>query len=180
MTRFILTGAPGSGKTTILDVLAKQGLATVEEAATAVIARRQTKGVAEPWQYPAFIVDIAQLQAERIDSAHHDDGTIQFHDRSPLCTFALAQYLGHPIPSILTALLDRMKAEQLFDRRVFFVESLGFVEKTEARQIGHAEAERFGALHADVYRANGYALVSIAPDDPEMRALMLRRLAVAE
>ena len=41
MHRFVLTGAPGSGKTAILRQLEIYGLAVVEEAATDVIATLQ-------------------------------------------------------------------------------------------------------------------------------------------
>ena len=49
MKRFILTGAPGSGKTSILRVLAATGYAVVDEAATDVMAARLAAGDTEPW-----------------------------------------------------------------------------------------------------------------------------------
>jgi predicted ATPase len=45
MRRFILTGAPGSGKTAIIRQLELDGFAVVEEAATDVIALEQARGV---------------------------------------------------------------------------------------------------------------------------------------
>lgn len=50
MRRYILTGAPGCGKTAILRQLELVGFGVVEEAATDVIALRQAQGVAEPWR----------------------------------------------------------------------------------------------------------------------------------
>jgi len=38
--RYVLTGAPGSGKTALLGALRERGHAVVEEAATDVIARQ--------------------------------------------------------------------------------------------------------------------------------------------
>ena len=55
MKRFILTGAPGAGKTAILRQLELDGFSVVEEAATDVIALWQAQGIAEPWMLPAFI-----------------------------------------------------------------------------------------------------------------------------
>jgi hypothetical protein len=46
--RFILTGAPGSGKTAILRHLELDGFGVVEEAATDVIALAQAQGIDEP------------------------------------------------------------------------------------------------------------------------------------
>ena len=47
--RYILTGAPGAGKTAIIRELARRGYAVVDEAATDVIAREHASGNAEPW-----------------------------------------------------------------------------------------------------------------------------------
>ena len=65
MRRFILTGAPGAGKTSILNALAAKGYATVPEAATDVIAQEAAKGIAEPWRHPGFIDKIVALQVRR-------------------------------------------------------------------------------------------------------------------
>jgi predicted ATPase len=46
--RYILAGAPGSGKTAIIRQLELDGFGVVEEAATDVIALDQARGVAEP------------------------------------------------------------------------------------------------------------------------------------
>jgi len=46
---YILTGAPGAGKTAVLRVLETGGYLVVEEAATDVIAVGNALGRAEPW-----------------------------------------------------------------------------------------------------------------------------------
>ena len=52
MKRFILTGAPGVGKTSVLSALDDQGYAVVAEAATDVIAAGRSGGSGEPWLDP--------------------------------------------------------------------------------------------------------------------------------
>ena len=54
-TKNILTGTPGSGKTSILHELKNQGFPVVEEAATDVIAREQRHGTLERHVRPDFI-----------------------------------------------------------------------------------------------------------------------------
>jgi predicted ATPase len=49
MKRYIVTGAPGAGKTAIIRQLELEGFSVVEEAATDVIALWQAEGIAEPW-----------------------------------------------------------------------------------------------------------------------------------
>ena len=55
MRRFIITGAPGAGKTAIIRQLELDGFGVVEEAATDVIAAAQAHGTVEPWRNPSFI-----------------------------------------------------------------------------------------------------------------------------
>ncbi|MPZ21823.1 MAG: AAA family ATPase [Luteitalea sp.] len=50
-----------------------------------------------------------------------------------------------------------------FSRLVFFVENLGFITPTDARQISLADALRFERVHAEPYEALGYECVRIAP-----------------
>ena len=102
MKRFVLTGAPGSGKTAILRQLEINGFSVVEEAATDVIALAQAQGVAEPWTQPSFIDSVADLQKQRQRRASREVDGIQFHDRSAVCTAALAAYLGHPVSDTLS------------------------------------------------------------------------------
>ena len=90
MKRFILTGAPGSGKTAIIRQLELDGFSVVEEAATDVIAVAQAHGTAEPWTHPSFIDAVASLQRDRQIRASHQPDNIQFHDRCAVCTAALA------------------------------------------------------------------------------------------
>jgi predicted ATPase len=129
MKRFILTGAPGSGKTAIIRQLELDGFSVVEEAATDVIALEQARGVPEPSTHPTFIDFIAELQRRRQLRAARETGESQFHDRSAICTAALAAYLGYPVSDTLARELKRIETEGIFQRRVFFIENLGFVTR---------------------------------------------------
>ena len=114
MRRFILIGAPGSGKTAIIRQLELEGFSVVEEAATDIIALWQARGVAAPWTHPAFIDTIAALQRQRQVRASHETGEVQFHDRSAICTAALAVYLGYPVSDTLSRELKRIATEAIY------------------------------------------------------------------
>ncbi|MDH6114262.1 putative ATPase [Kitasatospora sp. MAP12-15] len=162
MKRYILTGTPGAGKTTILRELEQLGYGVVEEAATEVIARGQVRGVAEPWAGAGFVDDVVALQRERQLAAATGVAAVQFYDRSPVCTHALAGYLGRPVSAALAAELDRIARERVYQPRVFFVRNLGFCEPTAARRISFEESLVFERLHEESYRAAGYELVDVA------------------
>ena len=162
MRRFIITGAPGAGKTAIIRQLELDGFSVVEEAATDVIAAAHAQGTLEPWRHPSFLDEIAHLQRDRQIWAYQPD-EVQFHDRCVVCTAALAVYLGYPFSPFLTGELDRIKKEAIYQNRVFFIRNLGFITPTEARRISFEETLRFEKIHEETYRDFGFELVSIEP-----------------
>lgn len=163
MRSFIITGAPGAGKTAIIRQLELDGFSVVEEAATDIIAAEQARGTAEPWTHLSFIDAIARLQRDRQLRASHQPDEIQFHDRSIVCTAALSVYLGYPFSPFLSDELERVKKEAIYQSRVFFVRSLGFITPTEARRISFEDAVRFEKIHEETYRSFGFELVSVEP-----------------
>jgi predicted ATPase len=157
--RFVLTGAPGAGKTTIAEALKLRGYAVVDEAATHVIGT--VPGIEQ--DTPRFLRTVLQLQIDREDAQHQP---VQVLDRSPICTLALAEYLGARPAGELRAAAER---HSQYQRRVFFVRLLDFIVPTQARRIGLEDARRFERIHADVYRRLGYELVEVPPGPLETR-----------
>ena len=160
-SRYILTGAPGAGKTALIRHLEVTGHDVVEEAATDVIALAQAGGIERPWENPGFIADIAALQDWREAAPMRSER--RFSDRSVFCTVALAEWLNHPAPTELLATADRLAGSGWFARVVFFIDQLGFIENTSARQISFEQATQFAALHEVVYRRYGFEPRHIVP-----------------
>jgi predicted ATPase len=164
MKRYILTGTPGSGKTSILHELKRQGFWVVEEAATDVIAGEQMLGNPEPWLQHDFIDTIVRLQKQRQLEASTSPDELQWYDRSPICTLALSRYLGYPASPSLLEEIERIEREGMYQKRVFFIENLGFCQPTEARKITFEESLVFEKIQEETYTSLGYSLLIIAPD----------------
>lgn len=101
LRRYILTGTPGSGKTSLIRSLEMRGASVVNEAATDIISYRQMLGSPEPWLEKGFIDDIIELQKHRQVDLSEAYSSLHFYDRSPVCTHALAKYLGYEPSALL-------------------------------------------------------------------------------
>jgi predicted ATPase len=174
MRRFIITGAPGAGKTAIIRQLELDGFSVVEEAATDVVAAAQAQGTAQPCAHASFIDAIANLQKDRQIRASYQPDEVQFHDRCVVCTAALAVYLGYPFSPVLAGELARVKKEAIYQPRVFFIRNLGFVTPTEARRISFEDAVRFERIHEETYRDLGFELVSVEPRNLVERVTIIK------
>jgi predicted ATPase len=161
--RYILTGTPGSGKTTLIDALQVRGHAVVREAATDVNAEMIRAGIAEPWRHRDFIDRIVSLQRAR-EEACADGGTV-FFDRAPICTLALSRYIGREPSAALLSELHRVRHCNIYARRVLFIENIGFCEPTGIRRISFEDSLRFEAIHRDVYVECGFECVPIPKMD---------------
>ena len=179
MKRYIITGTPGSGKTSIVRWLELDGYHVVDEAATDIIALRQAQGIAEPHTHPSFIDDITNLQRQRQMQASEVSSTIQFYDRSPICTYALSTWLEYPISITLANEMERIKEEEIYERQVFFIENLGFCEPTQARRISFEDSIKFEKVHEETYFAFGYECIKVAPQELGGRVGQIERYVLA-
>ncbi|HEU0185820.1 MAG TPA: AAA family ATPase [Blastocatellia bacterium] len=176
MKKYIVTGAPGAGKTAIIRQLEIDGYGVVDEAATDVIVLWQAKGIAEPWTRPEFIDAVVSLQQIRERRAVCPTDDVQFHDRSVVCTAALADYLGFPTPQNLLQELRRVRAEDVFQSKVLFLKNLGFITPTEARRITYEETVRFEQIHERTYRDLGFEIILIDPGPVSERVKQIKRM----
>ena len=178
MKRYVLTGTPGCGKTSIIRSLELDGYSVVEEAATDIIALRNAQGIVEPHTQAAFIDDITNLQKQRQLRVAGLEG-IQFYDRSPVCTYALSRWLGVPISTILADEMERIRVERTYQQQVFFIENLGFCEPTQARRITFEDSIKFEKVHEETYREFGYECIRVAPQELAARAEQIERYVLA-
>lgn len=174
MPGYVLTGAPGSGKTAVLRQLELDGYAVVEEAATDVIALQQALGVREPWREAGFVERIVELQRRRHLGAGVNSRGVTFFDRSPVCTVALSRHLGLPLPAGLLAEIERMRVTRAYEPTVFFVRNQGFVQPTAARRISFEDSLSFEQTHEVAYRELGFTLVEVPAAPLQVRVAVIK------
>ena len=138
------------------------------------------KGIAEPWTHPEFIDAIVGLQQSRERQSAFATHPIQFHDRSVVCTAALADYLELPRSQNLLAELRRIRAEQVFQTTVVFVKNLGFITPTNARRITYEGTVRFEQIHERTYRDLGFEIIGVDAGPVSGRVEQIRRALAFE
>lgn len=174
MRRYIITGAPGAGKTAIIRQLELEGFSVVEEAATDVIAAAHARGMNIPWTDPMFIDIVANLQRDREIRASYQPDELQFHDRCTVCTAALAAFLGYPVSPFLAGELERVRDHAIFENRVFFIRNLGFITPSQTRRITYDDAIRFEKIHEKIYLNLGFELIVVEPADLMDRVAIIK------
>ena len=156
---------------------ARAGIPVVAEAATDVISQQQARGVAEPWPATTSSAGSCALQRDRLGPAAAGGpdtadapGAAEVHDRSVLCTLALARFLGRPVTPPLAAEVARVVRPAVYERTVFLLRPLGFIVPTAARQISYRDSLDFERLHETAYREHGFELIGVAAASVAERA----------
>jgi predicted ATPase len=126
--------------------------------------------MAEPWRDDGFLDKIVSLQRRRQRACA---ARVQLHDRSAVCTLALAAFLGRPVPPALASEVARVVAERVYEREVFLVRPIGFIQPTAARRISYQESLEFERVHEAVYREHGFEIIDVLPGPVTERAVAI-------
>ena len=171
MRKYVLTGGPGTGKTTLLERLATEGFATVPESARQVIRKQQPDG-ALPWTDPgAFQELVLQGQEEAERSL---EGEV-FLDRGFADGIAYTEVLGCGIDS---RVYDLIRAADY--TRVFFLEQLPSFDQDAERREDRNLAERIHAKLYEVYDRLGCDIVRVPPGTVDERTRLVLSSLVRE
>ncbi|MBN2052867.1 AAA family ATPase [Candidatus Woesearchaeota archaeon] len=162
MKRYILTGGPGAGKSSIILALEKQGEYTIREAAEDCIKLKQAQGIKEPWTEPGFQESILELQQQREARVPKEAARV-FIDRGLLDGLAYTKPRTETYKKIAEA-----AAKTKYDL-VFIIEPLETVEKTAVRREDMKEALEIRKKLEETYRQAGYEPILIKAGPLEQR-----------
>jgi predicted ATPase len=158
--RIVISGGPGRGKSSVIQELEMRGETVLREAATDYIALQQSKGVGEPWFFDNFQINITKLQLHR-EKYHELSATRIFQDRSLIDTLGYSTYFQQQAPKVLSSEFNDDSLSKRYFPYVFFVKSLGRVEKTKIRIETIEESEGVDQALRVAYLQLGYEIVDV-------------------
>jgi len=172
---FIITGGPGSGKTTLISAL--DGIHRMPEAGRAVIQEELAAGgTALPWIDPlAFAEKMLERDIASWDAALQRDGPVIF-DRGIPDIAGYLQLSGIAVP----AHLAQAATERRYNGRVFIAPPWRtiFTQDAERKQT-FAEAEATFRAMQTTYTELGYELIALPLAPVEERVAFLRAALLA-
>ncbi|SDK42556.1 Predicted ATPase [Pseudomonas delhiensis] len=165
---FVLTGGPGSGKTSLLEHLRGRGLACVGEGGRAIIREELAHGGnALPWgDRQAFCRRMFEHAASTYAEAHESGGTWLF-DRGLPDVLGYARLCGLAVDADLLQAARQLRYQPL----VLLAPPWEAIYHNDAeRKQDFAEAQRTAAVMREVYGELGYQVVELPLAGLEARA----------
>jgi predicted ATPase len=169
---FILTGGPGSGKTTLIEALADAGFSTCPEAGRGIIRDQMAlDGPALPWRDPALFAELMLSWELRSHHAASNRTGPVFFDRGVPDTIGYLRLTGIAVP----AHMHRAALRFRYSPKVFVTPPWReiFVRDDERSQTWE-EAVRTHDIMVETYAGLGYEPVAVprAPLDERLRFIL--------
>ncbi len=170
---FVVTGGPGSGKSTLIDALAQAGYGRSVEAGRGIIQDQVAiGGRALPWLDPALFADMMlvwEMRSYRI--AQGQAGQI-FFDRGVPDVAGYLRLMKLPVPKYLEKAVESFR----YHSRVFIAQPWEEIfQPDRERKQDFAEAVRTYESLATTYTGCGYELVNLPRASVEERARFVLR-----
>ena len=165
---FVVTGGPGSGKTTVLLELQKRGFGFAPEVARQIIQDQvRTGGKALPWADRDLYTRMMLEESIRSYREHTPAQGILFADRGIPDTLTYARLIGLREDAFIRRACDEYRYAPV----VFVAPPWADIYTTdEERKQDFAEAIRTHEFIVRVYRECGYKLVELPRVSPHQRA----------
>jgi predicted ATPase len=172
MNKYVITGGPGVGKTSVVDALARRGCLVVPEAARMVIEEEQEKhrrdNSYEPIVPTTHLAEFQHLCMDRILQLESRVDQDCFLDRCLVDNIAYAKTGKVPSPQSIYRHINRAGYT-----KVFFLQQLGMYVKDDVRKEDPQFASRVHWSIYDTYVTMGYPMMVVPAVPVEERVRLI-------
>jgi len=172
---FVVTGAPGTGKSAILNRLRGE-LRCVDEPAREVIAEQRAAGGRGTWdQDPSLFVSLLlQRSIEKFKAARGTGERALFDRGIPDCVVYAIRAGADPEPSLRA--VDAFR----YEPHVLFLEPWRDIYATDQERVmSFDDTVSFGEALRDVYGRSGYVLVDVPQTPIDARVAFVRQFVTS-
>jgi predicted ATPase len=171
---FVITGSPGSGKSTLIAALKSSGFAVCEEAGRAIIKQQMASdGRALPWIDPGQFADAMLMRDLQTYQAAAQHGGAVFFDRGIPDVLGYLNLMNLPVSDEMREAAHRHRYNRTVFIAPFWAEI--FVQDEERKQTPE-EAERTCEAMVRIYGEYGYDLVALPRASTAERVAFVRAM----
>lgn len=154
---YVITGAPSSGKSTVINELKRCGYAIQEEKGRVLIEQEMAKGktLAEV-RVDSIEFEMAWIKLQMESEAKLDRDKLTFLDRGIIDTLAYFKFYNWAVSKEV----KKMCKQATYNQKVFLFDQLIF--EYDGRRVESAdEASQLGKLFGEVYSNLGYKIIKV-------------------
>lgn len=167
----VITGGPGTGKSTIIDGLIEKGFSCYPEISREVISEAKRKGIdqlflTEPLLFSQMLLD-GRLQ--QYQSAHQEENPLVFIDRGIPDILAYMHFIGDEYPNHF----DQHCHETRY-HKVFVLPPWEEIYESDDERYENFEEARIIYKHLkETYQKYGYSLIEVPKGTVDSRILFI-------
>jgi predicted ATPase len=162
--KYVLTGAPCTGKTTLLNFFASKGYQSVQEASTIIMKEEKEKGNPRPWD------DLVYFQTRLLNKQLDLESKLDllpcaFVDRGIVDGIAYCKLFKSSPPPIL---IEKIKQNRYAG--IFLLDFLPFYAINSVRFESYKVARKIQMLLKEAYESAGYQVIDVPVFEIGIRA----------
>ena len=167
----VITGGPGTGKTTIIDGLIEQGYSCFPEISRQITLGAKKQGIEQLFLEKPLLFSELLLEGRKkqFDSANQDQSDIVFLDRGIPDILAYMHYIGDSYP----AFFDQACKEHQYSKIFVLPPWQEIYMSDEARYENYEQAKLIFDHLIETYQKYGYHLIEVPKGTLEERIVFI-------